>query len=74
MVGEGDTLVLDGTKSSDPDGTSDDARYEWRCFDGDDNPCFESDPSKSGQMRRMLIPSGAKATIDVATKLKTNSK
>lgn len=74
VVGEDDTFVLDGSRSSDPDGSDVQAVYEWSCSDEDENPCFEPDPEKPGAVRRMVIPSSDKATISVAEKLKTNSK
>ena len=74
MVGEDDTFVLDGSRSLDPDQSSESATYTWQCFDTDDNPCSEPDPTKPGGLKRMVIPSGEKATINVAQKLKTNSK
>lgn len=73
MVGEDDTFDLDGARSSDPDGSSEVARYNWECLDVDNNPCFEPDPSRPGRKRRMLIPSVVKATINVAAQLNTNS-
>jgi hypothetical protein len=74
VVGENDTLLLDGSRSLDPDRTSDSAVYNWQCFDADDNPCFEPDSENPGRLKRMVIPSGIKATIIVAQTLKTNSK
>ena len=73
MVGEDDTFILDGSRSSDPDGSSEVARYNWECLDSEENPCFEPNPSKPGRKRRMLIPTGVKATIDVAAQLNTNN-
>ena len=74
VVGEDETIVLDASRSSDPDRTSETATYGWYCYDSEDNPCFEPDLSNPGRYRRIVIPSGVKATIDVAQQLKTNSK
>lgn len=73
VVGEHDTFALDASPSSDPDGSSDLASYEWLCFDSNDDPCFEVDPSNPLKQRRMVIPPDRKTSITVANKLKTNS-
>ena len=74
MVGEDDAVVLDASRSSDPDRTSETASYEWLCFDSEDNPCFEPNINDTDRYQRMVIPSKVKATIDVARQLKTNSR
>lgn len=72
-MGQDEILILDGSRSSDPDGTSDAVKYAWTCFDADRIPCFEPDPN-SGGLKRMVIPSVRKATVNVATQLKANTK
>lgn len=42
-VGYEDFLVLDGRKSEDPDGSSDEARYQWTCKDSEGDCFYNND-------------------------------
>lgn len=73
VVGEDDTFTLDGSRSKDPDLSTETETYKWLCFKNN-APCFQPDLEKAGRVKRMVIPSAAKATITVREQLDTNSK
>ena len=77
IVGHSDTFVLDGTRSRDPDDEDNAVEtpwYKWECYDSDDFPCFEPDPGNPSRDKRMVLGSKGRISIDVAKRLKSNSR
>ena len=77
MVGQSDTIALDGTLSRDPDDENN-ARatpwYKWECFDSSNRPCFMPDPQNPSREIRMVLDTAATVSIDVAKSLKTKTE
>ncbi|XP_028409898.1 uncharacterized protein LOC114532567 [Dendronephthya gigantea] len=73
VVGEDDTFILDGSRSRDPDLSSESQTYTWLCYKNN-VPCFQPDPKNARRKERMVIPSTAKTSINVPQQLDTNSK
>ena len=76
-VGIAGTLTLDASNSRDPDdpgGINDllqKSTFSWRCYDGDDRPCFEINP-RTNTPRRVILPDGIVVTKPVAEFLNVN--
>lgn len=64
-VGYEDYLELDGSDSEDPDESSHDPVYLWKCFDSDGRDCV------SPNFDRVQLENSAKINKRVATFLKS---
>ena len=66
MVDASADLVLDASRSTDPDRTKDAEDYIWECTDEDDRLCLDKDDSE------LVLPEQKKVTIE-GGKLKSGS-
>lgn len=63
-IGYADYLVLDGSRSKDPDETSEDSVHSWACFDSNNYDCFFDN-------ERVIFDDAAIINKSVATFLET---
>jgi hypothetical protein len=74
VVGATGTLKLDGSKSVDPDKSSDTQWYKWECSDSSGDPCYVPDPVNIGNQILLVLPTTAKVILDVASNFVSNNK
>ena len=67
VVDASDALVLDASRSSDPDRTKETASYMWECTDEEERICMDKDENE------LVLPETEKVTI-AGGKLKSGGK